>query len=135
MPEHIQETELKGRTFKIPDVFEYGVFVDLNDEIERLFTETSVKDEAGRKTKMLVKYPEFRVVLVTMRAATRWNDHKTQARISVQVLRGRIQFHVANATFDLRAGQLLTLDPGVIHSVDSAVDSAFLLTLSDPARP
>ena len=135
MPEHIQETELKARTSTIPGAFEYGLFVDLNDQIDRLFNDTSVKDEAGRKTKMLVKYPEFRVVLVTMRAATRWNDHKTQARISVQVLRGRIQFHVANATFDLRAGQLLTLDPGVIHSVDSAVDSAFLLTLSDPARP
>jgi quercetin dioxygenase-like cupin family protein len=135
MPEHIQETKLKARTSKIPDVFEYGVFVDLNDQIERLFTATSVKDEAGHKTKMLVKYPEFRVVLVTMRAATRWNDHKTQARISVQVLRGWIEFHVANATFDLRAGQLLTLDPGVIHRVDSAVDSAFLLTLSDPAHP
>ena len=135
MPEHIQETELKAETSTITDVFEYGVFVDLNDQIDRLFNDTSVKDEAGRKTKMLAKYPEFRIVLVTMRAATRWNDHKTQARISVQVLRGGIQFHVANATFDLRAGQLLTLDPGVIHSVDSAVDSAFLLTLSDPARP
>ena len=109
------------------------MFVDLNDQINRLFSDALVKDEAGRKTKMLVKYPEFRIVLVTMRAGARWNDHKTRARISVQVLRGRIQFRVPNATFELQAGRLLTLDPGILHCVDAAEDSAFVLMLSDAA--
>jgi quercetin dioxygenase-like cupin family protein len=133
MREHVEEAELKGLYSKTTGAFECGLIVDLNDQIDSLFTDTLVKDEAGRKTKMLVKYPEFRIVLVAMRAGTRWNDHKTQARISVQILRGRIQFHVANTTFDLQPGQLLTLDPGVIHSLDSAADSAFLLSLSDLA--
>jgi quercetin dioxygenase-like cupin family protein len=133
MREQVQQTELKAQSSEIPGAFECGVFVDLSDQIDRLFSDTSVKDEAGRKTKMLVKYLEFRIVLVTMRAGTRWNGHKTPARTFVQALRGHIEFHVPNVTFDLRAGRLLTLDPGVLHSVDAVEDSAFLLTLSDVA--
>lgn len=79
---------------------------------------------------MLVKYPEFRLVLITMKLGARWNDHKTTSRILVQVLRGRIRFHIPNAVFELRNGQLITLDPGVLHSVDSLEESALLLTLS-----
>jgi quercetin dioxygenase-like cupin family protein len=133
MAEHVQEPELKARTSEMSGAFKCGIHVDLNDQIDRLFSDALVKDEAGRKTKMLVKYHEFRIALVTMRSGSRWNDHKTPARIFVQVLRGHIQFHASNVTFDLRSGQLLTLDPGVLHSADAAEDSAFLLTLSDPA--
>jgi quercetin dioxygenase-like cupin family protein len=133
MQEDAEENVQGAHSSKAPGDFEGGIILDLNDQIDQLFSDTSNKEEAGRKSKMLMKYPELRVVLIAMRAASRWNDHKTQARISVQVLRGHIQFHVLNETFDLRAGQLLALDPGVVHSVDSVADSAFLLTLSDPA--
>jgi len=81
---------------------------------------------------MLVKYPEFRILLVIMRALSRWDDHKTNARIVINVLHGHIQFHTPNGTFDVRPGQLLALDPGIVHSVDAPEESAFLLTLSDP---
>jgi quercetin dioxygenase-like cupin family protein len=132
MREDAEENVQGAHSSKAPGDFEGGIILDLNDQIDQLFSDTSNKEEAGRKSKMLLKYPEFRVVLVAMRG-TRWNDHKTPARISVQVLRGHIQFHVLNETFDLRADQLLALDPGVVHSVTSVADSAFLLTLSDLA--
>lgn len=108
--------------------------VDLSQEIDRLQVEAS-SEELGRKTKMLVKHPEFRIVLVTMRAGTRWEDHKTNARIGLQVLRGDIRFHTATGTFDLRSGQLLTLAPSIVHSVDALEESAFLLTLSSANQP
>ena len=100
-----------------------------------MFDDTSVKEEAGRKSKMLVKYRDFRIVLVTMRAGSRWNEHQTPSRIVVQVLRGSILFSAPHAAFKLRTGQLLTLDPGTVHTVDSTEDSAFLLTLSGPCEP
>jgi quercetin dioxygenase-like cupin family protein len=90
------------------------------------------KEDVGCKSKMLVKLPEFRVVLVTMRTGMRWEKHKTNSRILVQTLLGHIQFHTPNGTFDLRVGQLLTVDPDVVHSVDSPEESAFLLTLFSP---
>jgi quercetin dioxygenase-like cupin family protein len=108
--------------------------VDLNQEIARLQSEAS-SEESGRKMKMLVKHPEFRIVLVTMRAASRWEDHKTNARICLHVLRGDIRFHTANGTFELRPGQLLTLAPSIVHSVDALEESAFLLTLSFANQP
>ena len=65
-------------------------------------------------------------------AQSRWDDHKTNARILINMLRGHIQFHTPSGAFDLRPGQLLALDPGIVHSVDASEESAFLLTLSDP---
>jgi quercetin dioxygenase-like cupin family protein len=103
--------------------------IDLNQEITGLQAEAS-SEESGRKSKMLVKHPEFRIVLITMRTGSRWEDHKTNARICLHVLRGHIRFHTANGAFDLRPGQLITLAPGVVHSVDAVEESAFLLTLS-----
>ena len=107
--------------------------VDLNWEIARLQSEAN--SESGRKSKMLVKHPEFRIVLITMRAGSRWEDHKTSVRICLHVLRGDIRFHTANGAFDLRPGQLLTLPPSVVHSVDALEESAFLLTLSSANQP
>ncbi|HKV93397.1 MAG TPA: cupin domain-containing protein [Candidatus Angelobacter sp.] len=117
-----------------PDALECRSFLDLNREIAQLQGDTSFREDAGRRSKMLAKYPEFRLVLVTMKPGTRWSDHKTSSRILVQVLRGRIRFHTPNAAFELRIGQLITLDPGVLHSVDSLEESAFLLTLSSAAN-
>ena len=97
--------------------------VDLNEEIVRLQAEAS-SEESGRKTKMLA-----------MRAGIRWEDHKTNARICLHVLRGDIRFHTANGMFELRPGQLLTLAPSIVHSVDALEESAFLLTLSSANQP
>ena len=108
--------------------------VDLNQEIARLQAETS-SGESGRKSKMLVKHAEFRIVLVAMRAGSRWEDHNTNARICLHVLRGDIRFRTANSTCDLRPGQLLTLAPSIVHSVDAVEESAFLLTLSSLNQP
>jgi quercetin dioxygenase-like cupin family protein len=115
----------------LPASIDCGVLLDLNKEIASLFGDLSAKDEIGRKTRMLANYPEFRIVLVTMRSGSRWNDHKTTARALIQVLRGQIRFHTAGGTFELAGGKLLALGPGILHSVDSVEDSAFLLTLSD----
>jgi len=116
---------------KIPGPFAHGIFVDLEEEIVRLCGE---KEEAGRGSKMLARYPEFRIVLITMKAAGRWEDHKTNSRIFVQGLRGHFHFHTPGGAFELRAGQMLTLDPGIVHSVDSREESAFLLVLSSSTK-
>ena len=127
----VQDTKTV-EVLKSPTLFDCGAFINLNTEIDRLQADASFKEESGHKTKLLLKYPEFRIVLIFMRAASRWDDHQTKARIFIHVLRGHIQFHTPNGTFDLQPGQLLALDPGIMHSVDASEESAFLLTLSDP---
>lgn len=114
---------------KVPHAFECGTYLDLNEEVARLQDDASSKGEAGRKSKILLKYLEFRIVLIAMKAGSKWEGHKTNARIFIQPLRGHIRFRTPSGTFDICPGQLLTLDPGVVHSVDSQEESAFLLTL------
>ena len=109
--------------------FEHGSTFDLNKEVES----DELKEDLGRRSKMLAKYPEFKIVLITMNAGSRWDDHKTNSRISVQVLRGQIRFHTPNKSFELCPGQLIILDPAVLHSVDALEKSAFVLTLAGTA--
>jgi quercetin dioxygenase-like cupin family protein len=91
---------------KVPHAFQGGNFIDLSAEIVLLHTNHATGEQAGRKTKMLVKYLEFRIMLVAMQAGSKWEDHKTTARIMVQPLSGNIRFHTANGPFDLCHGQL-----------------------------
>jgi len=72
MPQPLQP--LTSSSSQKPGPFGSGELVDLNSEIDSLGS-ASLKDEGGRKTKMLLKYPEFRIVLVAMKAGSRWDDH------------------------------------------------------------
>jgi quercetin dioxygenase-like cupin family protein len=78
---------------------------------------------------MLIKSAELKIVLIVMKAKSRWDDHKTAARISVHALRGHIRFYAPGRFYDLHPGELLELNPNVLHSVESMEESAFLLTL------
>ncbi|MGD0466872.1 MAG: hypothetical protein ABSA54_00710 [Terriglobales bacterium] len=61
------------------------------------------------------------------------NDHRAEARISIQALRGKILLHVPDQkSVELSAGQLLTLDCGMHHDVEALEESAFLLTVAWP---
>ena len=70
---------------KIPGPFDYGTFIDLNEEISLLLANTTVKEEAGRKSKTLARCPDSRIVLITMKDGSRWGDHRTNSRIFVHV--------------------------------------------------
>ena len=82
----------------------------------------------------LIKYDDFRVVLIALAAKTRMPEHKTEGRISVHVLSGHIQLRALGRTFNLRAGGLLAIDRGVPHDVEAVEDSAVLLTIAWPAE-
>jgi hypothetical protein len=51
---------------KKTSTLEAVTLVDLDEEIVRLRKDLSTSEEAGYGTKMLVKHPEFRIVLITM---------------------------------------------------------------------
>ena len=109
-----------------------GVFLefDLNAQIEQLKREPAWQN--GRNAKTLVKYPDFRIVLMLMEAKTRIEEHHADGRISVQTVAGHIRMHVAGRDFDLPVGHLLALDHEVRHDVEALEDSAVLLTIAQP---
>jgi quercetin dioxygenase-like cupin family protein len=105
---------------------------DLSKEIEELRKEDSWQRETGRSSKTLVKQQDFRIVVVLMKANTRMTEHRAEARTSIHALSGRIRVHLEGHAMVMTAGQLLALDCGVRHDVESLEESAFLLTISWP---
>lgn len=118
---------------RLPYLAEPLLRFDLHQELNELRREDSWERETGRSSKTLAKYPDFRIVLVLMKAGTLMNDHRAEARISIQALRGKILLHVPDQkSVELSAGQLLTLDCGIHHDVEALEESAFLLTVAWP---
>lgn len=83
----------------------------------------------GRNARTLVKYDDFRVVLMVLRASARIPDHKTNGRISVHVLSGNIRLNAAGRTFDMLPGSLIALDKNAPHDLEALQESALLLTI------
>ena len=116
---------------RLPKLAESLLRFDFHQELEELRREDSWERETGRSSKTLAKYPDFRIVLVLMKSGTHMNDHKADARISIQALRGKILLHVPDQkSIELSAGQLLALDCGMHHDVEALEESAFLLTVA-----
>ena len=49
-----------------------------------------------RNAKTLVKEPDFRLVLVALKAGARLEEHRAPGRISIQTLEGRLRLRVAD---------------------------------------
>jgi quercetin dioxygenase-like cupin family protein len=104
---------------------------DLAAEIEQLRGEEHwLRD--GRISKTLVKHSDFRIVLMLMKAGTLIHEHKTDARISVQALSGRLLIKLDERTVEIPAGHLLVLEKALSHDVSALEESALLLSISWP---
>ncbi len=121
----------KSNLNRLPYLAEPVLRFDLDQEMQELRREDSWERETGRSSKTLAKYPDFRIVLVCMKAGSHMNDHKAEARISIQALRGKVLLHVPDRkSMELSTGQLLTVDCGMHHDVEAVEESAFLLTVA-----
>lgn len=103
---------------------------DLDREIQQLHEENTWS--AGRNSKTLVKYADFRVVLMALKAGVRVEQHQAEGRISVQTIAGHISVRASGRTFDLPTGSLLALDRATVHDVQALEESAILLTIAWP---
>jgi quercetin dioxygenase-like cupin family protein len=104
---------------------------DLAAEIEQLNNEEHWA-KGGRISKTLVKHSDFRIVLMFMKAGTLMQEHKTDARISLHALSGRLLIKLDSETVELPAGHLLVLEKGLSHDVKALEESVFLLSISWP---
>ena len=98
---------------------------DLNAEIERFLPDVP----SGRRSETLIKTPQLRVVLITMRAGTELHEHVAPGPITVQPIRGRFAFAAGDDEREIVPGTLVSVEGGVRHAVRSLEDGAFLLTI------
>ena len=117
---------------RLPELTKPLLEFDLPAEIRQLQQQESWQRGTGRSSKALVKYPDFRIVLVAMQAGSLMKEHRAEGRISIQTLQGRVRFTMPEKEVEVAAGQLLVLDHGIPHDVKALQESAFLLTIAWP---
>jgi quercetin dioxygenase-like cupin family protein len=83
----------------------------------------------GHNAKTLVKHPDFRVVLIALKAGARVSEHKTDHCVTIHALEGSLRLHVPGSTLDLAQGELLALEQTTLHDIEALEDSVFVLSL------
>jgi quercetin dioxygenase-like cupin family protein len=101
----------------------------LDREIER-FQPADRESASGRRSEILIKTDDLRVVLVTMQANASLAEHTAPGTITIQVLSGEMSVEAEGAEHILGVGGFVSLAAGVRHSVRARQDGAFLLTIA-----
>jgi len=102
---------------------------DLHEQARAIRAETTPA-RAGHRQKTLYKHKERTVALFVMEAGAELPDHAAAGVVSIQAIEGEIVTTLRDEEHRLGPGHLLTMLPGVPHSVHATVPSAFLLQVS-----
>jgi hypothetical protein len=124
--------EASKTLIRLPDLAAPALKVCIAAAIKQQQQHESWKRGTGRSATTLAKYPDLRILLVSMKANTRMREHKAAGRLSIMTLTGCLRLHILDHTVDLPAGHLLTLDCCVSHDVEALRQSTFLLTIAWP---
>jgi quercetin dioxygenase-like cupin family protein len=88
----------------------------------------------GKRSAVLAKNEHLSIVLAMLARGEALQEHRTEGQITVTVVQGAICFDALNERVRLNAGGLLTLRPGIRHSVEALEDSAFVITVCAPTK-
>lgn len=100
--------------------------MDLSEEIQRMRSSPHHRSHVG---KTLVRTPDLRVVLMVLAAHVRIPEHRVAGATLLQVVEGRVVVGLLGGSFDLQAGQVLSISAGIAHELVAIEDSALLLTM------
>ena len=118
---------------RLPQLANHVIQRNIGSELQKLKKAPSWQRESGRSSETLVKYDEFRIVLVRMKPGSYMSHHRAEGPISIQAIQGRIRVHLPeDRVEELEPGDLLTLDRCLEHDVEAVEESAFLLTIAWP---
>ena len=134
--ENCHSDEHRASLTRLPQLAEPTIQFNVAQELGQLHHAGAWDQTSGRSSKALAKYADFRIVLVSMKANTRMDQHRAEGRISIQCLAGRLRIHLPSAQkAEMAVGDLLVLDCGIPHDVQALAESAFLLTICWPHTP
>ena len=118
---------------RLPELANEVIRKNVQDELEKLKGAESWQREVGRSSETIVKYPEFRIVLIRMKPGSYMSHHRAEGPISVHAVLGKIRVHLPDDRMEeLNPGDLLALERGLEHDVEALEESAFLLTIAWP---
>lgn len=129
MPESPRDDSQHRRPHPAPMAAPFLEF-DLARELEQLRGEPEWS--RGQNAKTLVKYEDFRVVLIALTAGAKLPEHRARGRVSIHAIAGHLLVRADGRAFDLHAGRVLVLDHDLPHDVEAVQESACLLTIAWP---
>lgn len=86
----------------------------------------------GHFAKTLIKKPDIRVVLMLMDKGAVMKEHHADGTITVQTVKGAIDFRAQGESYHLKPNTVLMLGASIKHEVEALEVSAFLLTIAWP---
>jgi quercetin dioxygenase-like cupin family protein len=101
---------------------------DLGDAAARLRSESSPPRDGHRQV-ALDRHGPLTLVLFTFETGGLFRDHQVPGMATLVVTRGRLLVSTDEGDHDLGPGQVLTIGPGVVHSVSAPEPSDMLLTV------
>jgi quercetin dioxygenase-like cupin family protein len=118
---------------RLPELASEVIRKKLSDELEKLRNADSWQRGSGRSSETIVKYPEFRIVLIRMKPGSYMSHHRAEGPISVHAVLGKIRVHLPDDRIEeLVPGDLLAIERGLEHDVEALEECAFLLTIAWP---
>jgi quercetin dioxygenase-like cupin family protein len=105
------------------------VTIDLTFFIKQIREEKKWK-ETDRNAITVFKTNGMRIVLIALHKGAEMTRHSADGLISIQVLKGRMQFKTEDECVELGKGQMLALHKAIPHSVLAKKKTIFLLTLT-----
>jgi quercetin dioxygenase-like cupin family protein len=111
-------------------------FADLAAAAAQLRTEAHAS-VAGHRQIALLRHGPVTLLLFLFDANGILKEHRTEGVVTIQAVSGHLVVTTEGAAHNLVAGQLISLAPGIAHTVRSLAPSEMLLTIhqthSDPA--
>ena len=118
---------------RLPELANEIIRKNIPVELEKLKDAKSWQRETGRSSETIVKYPEFRIVLIRMKPGSYMSHHRAEGPISIHAVLGKIRVHLPDGrTEELVPGDLLAIERGLEHDVEAVDECAFLLTIAWP---
>src|SRR5690606_16338163 len=81
------------------------------------------------KSKAIVKTDQMELIRIDLPSGREIPEHNAPGHITVQCIKGSVDFSCHGTTRHLKKGQLLFLEPEEVHSLKSREDAAILLTV------
>lgn len=83
----------------------------------------------GRTARTLVKEGPLRLTMMAIAAGSELPEHSTDGPVTIHVLEGSAVFSALDTEYNMSAGDILALAPGVRHAARSTEGCRFLLTV------
>jgi len=102
--------------------------IDLSEALAKLRAEAHDGESGHRQVTVFHRAPVTQV-LFSFDSGSELADHSARGLVTIHAIEGRLAVNAEGETYDLLAGQIVVLSPGVRHSVRAAETSAMLLTV------